>query len=119
LVIRADKNRQSRQGVLDARSQKQQRKTDDRPHRILLDQYNQPRLVAELTDRLLGGIVLYLLTVGMGEFVNPGERSGRDKCQRRDHRLMLPKFLILPPTDPLVRRFATFVKQGDAYRGTP
>jgi hypothetical protein len=76
-------------------------------------------LVAELTDRLLGGIVLYLLTVGMGEFVNPGERSGREKCQRRDHRLMLPKFLILPPTDPLVRRFATFVKQGTHIAALP
>ena len=27
---------------------------------------------------------------------------------------MLPELLILPPADPLVRRFAKFIKQGDA-----
>ena len=54
----------------------------------------------------------------MGAFVNPGERTGREKCQRQDHRFVLPELLILPTADPLVGCFAKLIKQGDADRGT-
>ena len=54
----------------------------------------------------------------MGALIRPTEQGRHQKCQGRNHRLMLPEFLEFRPADPGVARFAQLVKEGNRDRRT-